>query len=140
MFGASSRPYGAGARYRDIEVAARVQGASPHGLVQIMFDELLKGLDTLAAAEKSSMAWPGAVQSRALSLLHGLEATLDYPRGGEIAVSLGRIYREARRLVATTGTGRAEALTQARDMVGDIAGAWATIGQDQARASAPPHA
>ena len=92
MFGASPRPYGtAGARYRDIEVAARVQGASPHGLVQIMFDELLKGLDTLGAAEKNGIMRPGEVQSRVLSLLHGLEATLDYARGGEIAVSLGTI-------------------------------------------------
>ena len=140
MFDTSSRPYGAGARYRDIEVAARVQGASPHGLVQIMFDELLKGLDTLAAAEKNGVARPGVVQSRTLSLLHGLEATLDYPRGGEIAISLGRIYREARRLVGISGPGRAEALAQAREMVGDIAAAWATIGQDQARPSAPPHA
>ena len=130
MFGTSSRSYGAGARYRDIDVAARVQGASPHGLVQIMFDELLKGLDTLSAAENNGVARPGAVQSRVLSLLHGLEATLDYGRGGEIAVSLGRIYREARRLIATNGAGRREALTQARDMLGDIAGAWATIGQN----------
>jgi len=129
MFGASPRPYGtAGARYRDIEVAARVQGASPHGLVQIMFDELLKGLDTLGAAEKNGIMRPGEVQSRVLSLLHGLEATLDYARGGEIAVSLGTIYREARRLVGTTGAGRREALTQARDMLGDIAGAWSSIG------------
>ena len=134
MFGAFFCPYGAaGARYRDIEVAARVQGASPHGLVQIMFDELLKGLDTLGAAEKSGAAWPGSIQSRTLSLLHGLEATLDYARGGEIAVNLGSIYRETRRLVATTGAERGEALAQARDMVADIAGAWATIGQSVGR-------
>lgn len=127
MFGNSSPGYGAGARYRDIEVAARVQGASPHGLVQIMYDELLKGVDTLAAAEKNGVTRPGVVHSRVVSLLHGLEATLDYPRGGNIAVSLGTVYREARRLIGIAGPGRGEALTEARGILGDIAGAWAAI-------------
>jgi flagellar protein FliS len=120
--------FGAKARYQSVDLASRIEGASPHRLVQIMFDELLKGLDTLGAAEKNGIMRPGEVQSRVLSLLHGLEATLDYARGGEIAVSLGTIYREARRLVGTTGAGRREALTQARDMLGDIAGAWSSIG------------
>ena len=51
MFGAPSRYSAPGTRYRDIDVAARVEGATPHGLVMIMFDEALKGIDTLNAAE-----------------------------------------------------------------------------------------
>ena len=129
MFGAPSR-YGApGARYRDVDVAARVEGASPHGLIMIMFEELLKGLDTLRAAERTGDGLRhGAVQSRAISILHGLESGLDYDKGGEIAANLGRIYREARRLIATpAGPDRAPALDSARAMLGDIAGAWASI-------------
>lgn len=129
MFRAPSR-YGApGARYRDVDVAARVEGASPHGLIMIMFEELLKGLDTLRAAERTGDAMRHAgVQARAVSILHGLETGLDYEKGGEIAANLGRIYREARRLVATpAGPDRPPALDQARAMVGDIAGAWASI-------------
>ena len=39
-----------------------------------------------------------------------------------------RIYREARRLIATpVGLERAPALDAARTMLGDIAGAWASI-------------
>lgn len=129
MFHAPSR-YGApGARYRDVEVAARVEGASPHGLVLIMFEDLLKGVDTLRAAERAGDALRHApVQARALSILHGLETALDYDKGGDIAASLGRIYREARRLIATpVGPERAPALDAARTMLGDIAGAWASI-------------
>lgn len=129
MFGAPSR-YGApGARYRDVDVAARVEGASPHGLVMIMFEELLKGLDTLRAAERAGDGLRhGGVQARAVSILHGLETGLDYEKGGEIAANLGRIYREARRLTGTpAGPDRLPALDTARVMVGDIAGAWASI-------------
>ena len=103
MFGAPSRYSAPGARYRDIDVAARVEGATPHGLILIMFDELLKGIDTLGAAEAArDQARRNAAQARVVSLLHGLETSLDYKRGGEIADNLGRIYREARRLLGPT--------------------------------------
>lgn len=130
MFGAPSRYAAPGARYREIDVAARVQGATPHGLIQIMFDELLKGLDTLAAAEAArDLARRNAAQARAISLLHGLETSLDYARGGEIADNLGRIYREARRLLGpTAGMERNAAIGQARDMLSTISGAWEAIG------------
>jgi flagellar secretion chaperone FliS len=129
MFGAPSRYAAPGARYRDIDITARVEGASPHGLVQIMFDELQKAIETLRAAEASSdLARRSAAQSRATSILHGLESSLDYDKGGEIAVNLGRIYSEGRRLLATIGPARPAALDDARKMLGEIAGAWAAIG------------
>lgn len=129
MFGAPSRYSAPGARYRDIDVAARVEGASPHGLVQILFDELLKGLETLRAAELSrDYEKRSAAQSRVTSILHGLEASLDYQKGGEIAENLGKIYREGRRLVATIGPARLQSIEDARRMLAEIAGAWAAIG------------
>ena len=130
MFGAPSRYGTAQARYRDIDAAARVHSASPHTLITIMFDELLRALDTLCAAERLvGHPQQAAVQARAVSILHGLEAALDYPRGGEIAVNLGRIYREGRRLISTSGAGRGQSLSQAKQMIGDIAGAWVDIGE-----------
>lgn len=130
MFRSSSRYAAPGARYRDIDVAARVEGATPHGLVLIMFEELLKGLDTLHAVDSAGdLARRNAAQARVISLLHGLETSLDHRRGGEIADNLGRIYREARRLLGPTpGIERSTALTQARDMLATVSGAWEAIG------------
>ena len=69
------------------------------------------------------------LQARAISLLHGLESSLDYARGGEIAENLGRIYREARRLIGPTpGVDRQAALVQARDMLATVSSAWEAIG------------
>jgi flagellar protein FliS len=132
MFGAPSRYAARGARYRDIDVAARVEGATPHGLVLIMFDELLKGIDTLGAADGAQdQPRRNAAQARVISLLHGLESSLDYKRGGEIADNLGRIYRESRRLLGPTpGIDRRTALTQARDMLTTVSGAWGAIGPE----------
>lgn len=132
MFGAPSRYAAPGARYRDIDVAARVEGATPHGLILIMFDEALKGIDTLSAVEAThDPVRRNAAQARVVSLLHGLESSLDYKRGGEIADNLGRIYREARRLLGPTpGMDRATALAQARDMLATVSGAWEAIGPE----------
>ncbi|UAK22977.1 flagellar export chaperone FliS [Sphingomonas nostoxanthinifaciens] len=129
MFGAPSR-YGAPAgRYRDVDVQARIEGASPHGLVAILFDELLKGLDTLRAAERTGTTMRhGGVQSQVVSIIQGLEAGLDRQRGGDIARNLGRVYRQSSRLIATYGPERAATLDEARTMLGEIAGAWSSIG------------
>lgn len=130
MFGAPSRYSAPGARYREIDVAARVEGATPHGLVSIMFEETLKAIGMLRAAEAArDLARRNAAQARVISLLHGLEASLDYKRGGEIAANLGRIYREARRLLTNApGVDRQAALIQAADMLSTVSGAWEAIG------------
>jgi flagellar protein FliS len=132
MFGAPSRYAAPSARYRDIDVAARVQGATPHGLVLIMFDELLKGIGVMQAAETvQDAARRNAAQARAISLLHGLESSLDYARGGDIAANLGRIYREARRLLGPTpGLDRQAALSQVHDMLSTVSSAWEAIGPE----------
>ena len=132
MFGAPSRYSAPGARYREIEVAARVEGATPHGLVLIMFEELLKGIDTLRTLEAvGDPARRNAAHARVISLLHGLETSLDYNRGGDIAENLGRIYREARRLLGPTpGIDRDTALLQVRDMLGTVSSAWEAIGPE----------
>ena len=36
------------ARYNTIDLASRVEGASPHRLIAVLYDELIKSLDTLA--------------------------------------------------------------------------------------------
>jgi flagellar protein FliS len=129
MFNAPSRQFRAFARYQDVDVAARVEGATPHALIAILLEELLKAIDTAAAADRSGdFARVSASRSRATSLLHGLEEGLDFDKGGEIAKSLATIYREARRLLGVMGVDRQNALTQARTMIADIAGAWGAIG------------
>ena len=131
MFGAPSRFAAPGARYRDIDVAARIEGATPHALVAIMFDELLKAINTMEAAEAAhDLARRNSSEARVISLLHGLEGALDYRRGGDLAANLGRIYREARRLLNNPpGIDRRSAVAQARDMLTTVSAAWDAIGK-----------
>jgi flagellar protein FliS len=113
-----------------VDLTSRIEGASPHALVAILFDELLKALDAMAAAaRRKDFGLRGTKQSRALSILHGLESSLDYSSGGEIAHSLASIYAEARRLIIAGGRENdADTVMRAREMLYEISSAWEQLG------------
>ena len=118
------------ARYQDIDVGSRIEGATPHQLVAVMFEELLKSLDAMAVAvQRQDLLRRGRCQSRALAILKGLENSLDFENGGDIAEGLASIYREATRLILAGGKSNdPAAVAAARQMVGEIASAWDAIG------------
>jgi flagellar protein FliS len=119
------------ARYQSVDLSSRLEGATPHQLVQIMYEELLKALDAMAfATARGDYVQRGQRQSKALAILTGLETSLDFEKGGEIATGLVVIYREARRLVIAGGRdGEAGHVKAARDMIHEISTAWDAIGQ-----------
>jgi flagellar secretion chaperone FliS len=129
MYMAQTRFGAAQARYQNVDLASRIEAASPHRLVAILLDELLKSLDAMAAACRvSDFAQRGQRQSRALAILHGLEGSLDYDKGGDIAASLAAIYGQARRLILAGAAENDPAhLVKARDMIAEIASAWDAI-------------
>ena len=118
-------------RYAAVHSGSRIEGATPHALVKILFDELLIALDAAALAERNADRMKVSdKQARAMSILFALEARLDFDTGGDIATGLAQIYREARRLLLVGAKERnAEPVEQARAMVGEIAEAWIQIGQ-----------
>lgn len=123
------------AHYRNVDIESRIEGANPHQLVVIMFEELLKSLDAMAvAAQRGDFAQRVKRQSRAMSILHGLEGSLDHEKGGDIAEGLSGIYREARRLVMLgSRENDPEQILRARAMLHEIASAWSQIGAAGAR-------
>lgn len=121
---------GAGARYRNIEAQSRIDGASPHKLIAILFEELLRAMDAhKIAMERADVARQADKQARTLSILQALDASLDMAKGGQVAANLSKIYREARRLIALAGREKNPAyIVRAREMVAEIASAWEQIG------------
>lgn len=119
----------ASARYQSVDLVSRIEGASPHQLVQVMYEELLKALDAMAvAARRGDYVQRGERQSRALAILTGLETSLDFDKGGDIATGLVAVYREARRLVVAAGRENdPDRIQQARDMLFEISSAWESI-------------
>lgn len=117
-------------RYAAVHSGSRIEGATPHALVKVLFDELLLALDAAALAERNGDRLKVSdKQARAMSILFALESSLDFDRGGDIATGLAQIYREGRRLLLTGAKERsAEPVDQARVMIAEIADAWNQIG------------
>jgi flagellar protein FliS len=117
-------------RYAAVDTDSRVEGATPHQLVRILFDELLLAIDASALALRSGdRAKTMDKQTRALTILHALESSLDFERGGDVAFSLGTIYREARKCVLeATALGKPESMDAAKGYISEIADAWTQIG------------
>ncbi|WP_150294751.1 flagellar export chaperone FliS [Sphingobium estronivorans] len=118
-------------RYAAVHTGSRIEGATPHALVKVLFDELQLALDATALAERNGDRLKVSdKQARAMSILFALESSLDFDKGGDIATGLAQIYREARRLLlAGAKEHSAEPVEQARAMIGEIADAWSQIGQ-----------
>ncbi len=119
--------------YTTIDLGLKIEGASPHRLIAVLYEELLKTFDALAVglAANGTLSRDGVIKrrSRANSILQGLEGSLDHGQGGEIAGGLAAIYREARRLIGVGATqSDPKPIIQAREMIAEIADAWARIG------------
>lgn len=131
MFAQPHAGYAAASRrYAAIDAGSKVEGATPHQLVKILFDELLLAMDASALAMRAGdRRKTSDKQTRALTLLHALESSLDYDKGGDVAVSLATIYREARRrMLAAVAAGDSDAVLGARGLISEIADAWSKIG------------
>ncbi|MCF8707464.1 flagellar export chaperone FliS [Rhizorhapis sp. SPR117] len=117
-------------RYAAVDTGSRIEGANPHQLVKVLFDELLLSIDAAILSEKAGdRAKCTDRQARALSILHALESSLDFDRGGQLAVGLAQIYREARRLIVAGLQSRSvDDMHEARNMINEIAEAWTAIG------------
>lgn len=117
-------------RYAAVHAGSRVESATPHGLIKILFDELLLAMEDAAVAlDRREKPKANEKHIRALSIIHALDSSLDFDRGGDVAIGLAQIYREARRLMILAH--QSSAATEARRahmIISEIAEAWNRIG------------
>jgi flagellar secretion chaperone FliS len=136
-YGPNFGPNFAGHQYHQVNAVSRVAGASPYQLVTILFEDVLLALKNAEqAAKQGHAAMLNDQRYRALSILIALEASLDFRAGGDLAVSLARVYREASRLLRTIDVGADAGAAQANiraahAMIAELAEAWFAIGGSQ---------
>ncbi|MFN4263894.1 MAG: flagellar export chaperone FliS [Thioalkalivibrionaceae bacterium] len=105
--------------------------ATPHRLVQMLFESLLEKL----AVAKGAMARRDTVSKieridRALEILHHLRALLDHDRGGEVAANLDALYEYASaRLFEANRHDDIAALDEVVSLIREIKSGWDGIKQ-----------
>jgi flagellar protein FliS len=121
---------GAKMRYQAVDLESQVEGASPHRLIGILFEELMKAIEIMTAAQRAgNRAKMIDKQARASTILLALETSLDFRNGGDLAINLARVYRESRRLIQLGGrNNEPEPIEQARGYLAEIVDAWDQIG------------
>ena len=114
--------------YRQMDVAGRTAGADGPALVQLLYDELFAALRAAAwATERGRHATRSERVTRATAILFALEAGLDFDGGGELSVTLARLYAGARRRVVDASIGDDPApFREVADTLEGIAQAWRT--------------
>ena len=129
--GASNYPTGSkspASRYHQIDLATRIDGATPHALVTMLYGELGIALDVMARAAAVHDGGRCVQQhERATSILHMLGTSLDRARGGDLAHSLAGIYRQMQRRLAAGRSGDVNAIGEVRAGVASLSDAWATL-------------
>ena len=114
------------AAYDDMATKSIVMGASSHGLVTILFEELDS---SLKAAEFFHDHQDDANMRKSLTkasrVLAGLQGSLDFNKGGEIAVNLAELYRFCiNELMKANVSADKEAVAAVRGLISPIHKAW----------------
>ena len=79
--------------YSDVKVKAGVAGASPHGLIQMLYDGLLERMSQLKGAiEQNNIELKHLKVNQATSILLGLRDALNLDKDDQLANRLDETY------------------------------------------------
>ena len=123
---------GAAAAYRNIDLESAVATASAHELISLLFKEVNKCL--IAAEyqfERGNVSEMRDRITRASKVLSGLQSSLDFEKGGDIATNLGELYAYSiRQLFRANVTAEVDNVTAVKGLIAPIAEAWESISPD----------
>ena len=117
--------------YKKIELESRVTEANAHGLVSLLYKELLVTLDLLVVSANGGAQISGnKYYSKALSIIISLASSIDLTRGGDLAKTLQRVYRGASSELSKAAQWNDVAkIEEVREAISQIANAWNAIAE-----------
>ena len=115
--------------YKSISVSSAVEDATPHRLIQMLMEG---ALDKIATAKGYMLHHNAAEKGRhiswAISIISGLQASLDKEAGGEISANLDDLYDYmVRRLGQAGATNSPEILDEITALLVEVKSAWEVI-------------
>jgi len=112
-----------------VDVAGRADGASPHRLIALLYEDLGLALRQAAfAIDAGKLEAKSRHITKAVAILFALESGLDFTKGGDLSETLSRMYRGARERTMAAGVlGDSAVVRNVAESVADLAGAWNSI-------------
>ena len=117
--------------YHQVGVQTMVAGASPHGLVALLFDGFMAAVHRAKGAMRhGDIAGKGQAIGHAVRIIdEGLKAALDLKAGGKLAADLSDLYAYVcLRLIQANLNNDEAALDECMTLVTPLRDAWHAIG------------
>lgn len=122
--------YSAVQNYSSVKVHSSVETASPHRLIQMLFEGALERIaQAKGAMAQNQIARKGELIGKAVAIVGGLQGSLNDKEGGHLAANLDELYDYIiRRLSQANYENNAAYLDECGHLLGEIKTAWDTIG------------
>lgn len=120
--------------YRQVGAHSGVENASPHMLIQMLFDGLFQSLNAARGAiGRGDIEEKGNQITRAVRILQeGLVMGLDMEKGGELAANLRLLYDYCvRQLTLANARNDASLVEEVIEVLQPVAQGWKEIGPQQ---------
>lgn len=127
--------------YKTVGVNTAVEGATPHKLILMLYDGLLRQLRLgRAHMQKGDLGAKAACLSKAISIIdQGLRASLNDEKGGEIAQRLRALYDYSeRQLVHANARNDVAVIDEVIALFEPLRAAWNGIGNEVGQPPAQP--
>lgn len=119
----------AAASYNKIKTHSAVDDASPHKLIDMLFDGALERIaQAKGAMEHGNIELKGKKINGAINIVNGLRENLNHDDATEISENLEATYEYITRILAQAhATNNAQQLDEAATLLSNIADAWKNI-------------
>ncbi len=117
--------------YNQVRHNAGVEGASPHQLIQMLFDGFHERLaQAKGAIQQKNYELKSKKISAAINIVLGLRGFLDHENGAELAAHLDGLYDYVQRTLWQASLKNDTALIdECARLIADVSVAWRKIGQ-----------
>lgn len=117
------------AQYQQLNVASVVDSASPHELVEMLFAGAASRLQKASGCIRhDDINGRNDAINQTISILHGLQASLDRKEGGDLAENLDALYAYMQRqLIRANSDNDASILAEVQDLLKTLQQAWQAI-------------
>ena len=117
------------AQYRKIDTESALEGASPHRLIQMLMSGALdRMLQAKGALQRRDIAAKGLMLGKAISIISGLQASLDKEAGASITGDLDSLYDYMqRRLLVANLRNDAAIVDEVAALLITVKSAWDSI-------------
>ena len=114
------------AQYQQVNTTSGVEGASPHRLIQMLMEGALQRMaEAKGAMQRGDLAAKGETLGKAITIVSGLQASLNQEVGGELAANLNNLYDYMQqRLVEANVNNDQEPVDEAAQLLKTIKSGW----------------